>query len=88
VSCYADGVSLDYFLRFRSDRESATYIWSMVAALMLINYALNFVVIGLPAIRFGAARPRKVGIGLIFDDSRPSRRSRRRNRRINGSGAT
>ena len=63
---YGDGLSLDYFLRFRTYRESITYIWSMVAALMFINYVLNFLVIGLPAMCFGGARPRKVGIGLIF----------------------
>lgn len=65
LSAYGDGISLDYFMRFRTYRESATYIWSMVFVLMLANYALNFLVIGWPAIRVSPATPRRIAIGLI-----------------------
>ncbi len=65
-SACADGIPPDYFLRVRTGHHSLSYVWTLIAALMLINYAWNFAVIGWPAIQFGAARPRGVGIGLIF----------------------
>src|ERR1700682_3248931 len=66
VSAYGDGINLDYFVRFPVGEHSPTYIWSMIIVLMAANYALNFLVIGWPAIRIGSISVRKVSLGLII----------------------
>ena len=66
VSAYGDGINLDYFVRFPVGEHSLTYVWSMIIVLMAANYALNFLVIGWPAIRIGSISVRKVSLGLII----------------------
>jgi hypothetical protein len=65
VSAYADGISLDYFIRFHIGNHAPAYIWTMIGALMAANYVWNFVVIGWPAIKIGSVPIRRVSLGLI-----------------------
>ena len=61
----ADGLDLDYFTKVDSSIHSSKYIWAIVIDLMLINYLLNLIVIGLPVILKRFASKRKVLFGLI-----------------------
>ena len=63
----ADGIDLVwYFTRTGNDQQSMISIFGTIALLMLANYALNFVVIGLPAIKVGAVRVRLIATGLVW----------------------
>src|SRR5262249_4562811 len=63
---YADGVDLvSYFTRVARGTHSAYYIAATIVALMAANYVLNFVVIGLPAVRFGSVPVAPAASGLI-----------------------
>jgi hypothetical protein len=60
-----DGIDLvSYFTRVGSER-SAAGILGMVVLLMAVNYILNALVIGLPAIKAGPSDWRSVGAGLV-----------------------
>ena len=61
----ADGLDSSYFVRFNSLDHSWSYFWSVLTLIMLANYALNFVVVGMPAILRASAQPRSVALGLI-----------------------
>ena len=62
----ADGIhTVAYFTRIGISEDSIISIVGKVALLMLANYALNLVVIGFPAIKFGAVNGRRVAIGLV-----------------------
>jgi hypothetical protein len=65
-SAHADGVDLvPYFTRVAGGGHSCYYIAAMMLAFMAVNYALNFAVIGLPAVRFGSVPIVTVATGLI-----------------------
>jgi hypothetical protein len=65
-SARADGLDLDYFVRFNTMDHSWAYVWTMVAIIMVVNYSMNFVVIGLPAIVRARADASTVALGLVF----------------------
>jgi len=65
-SARADGLDLDYFLRFNSWGHSTAYVCTVLVLIMVVNYLLNFAVIGAPAIRLASARPKTVALGLLF----------------------
>jgi hypothetical protein len=62
---HADGLDSGYFVRFDSDDHSWTYFWTVLAIIMLANYILNFIVIGLPAVSLASSRIKAVSVGLI-----------------------
>jgi hypothetical protein len=62
----ADGLSSSYFVRFDSPDHSWTYFWTVLTIIMIANYALNFAVIGAPAILRAHAPPKSVALGLII----------------------
>jgi len=66
VSARADGIDLvPYFTRVAGDGHSFSYIATAMFCIMVANYALNFAVIGLPAIRFGSVVAAKAASGLV-----------------------
>jgi hypothetical protein len=64
-SACADGLNSSYFVRFDSDEHSWSYCIVVLTLMMLANYALNFAVIGMPAIARASASVRTVALGLI-----------------------
>jgi hypothetical protein len=64
-SARADGLNSSYFVRFNSDEHSWSYCVVVLTLIMLANYALNFAVIGMPAIVRASAPVRTVALGLI-----------------------
>ena len=63
---HADGIDLvPYFTRVGGYGHSVFYISAMMLLFMIINYALNFLVIGLPAIRLGSPAAATVATGLV-----------------------
>jgi hypothetical protein len=65
-SARADGIDLvPYFTRVGGYGHSFYYVAAMVLLFMVINYALNFLVIGLPVIRLGCIAAPTVATGLI-----------------------
>jgi hypothetical protein len=62
---HADGLDSGYFVRFDSDDHSWTYFWTVLVIIMLANYILNFIVIGLPAVLLVSSRIKTVSVGLI-----------------------
>jgi len=64
-SAWADGLNSSYFVRFNSDEHSWSYCVVVLMLIMLANYALNFAVIGMPAIVRASAPVRIVALGLI-----------------------
>jgi hypothetical protein len=65
-SANADGVDLvPYFTRVAGGGHSFHYIVAMMLVFMAGNYALNFTVIGLPAVRFGSVPAATVATGLL-----------------------
>jgi hypothetical protein len=60
-----DGLDLDFFTKVDSLSHSDRYIWTVVIGLMVINYVLNFIVIGLPVVQKRLASRTKVTLGLI-----------------------
>jgi hypothetical protein len=65
-SADADGLNSSYFVRFDSLDHSWTYFWTVLTVIMIVNYALNFAVIGAPAILWTSARAKSVALGLII----------------------
>jgi hypothetical protein len=65
-SVYADGLNSSYFVRFDSLDHSWAYFWAVLALIMVVNYALNFAVIGMPAILRASAHAKSVALGLII----------------------
>jgi hypothetical protein len=65
-SARADGLDSAYFLRFWTWNHSWAFVWTVLTVLMIVNYLLNFIVIGLPAIIWSEAPRRSVAVGLIF----------------------
>jgi hypothetical protein len=65
-SAHADGVDLvPYFTRVAGGGHSYYYIVAMMLVFMAVKYALNFAVIGLPAVRLGSVPTATVATGLI-----------------------
>jgi len=63
---HGDGLDLGWFVRVpMMEFHSAAYITAVILAVMFANYALNFLVIGVPAILWGGALFQPVAIGLI-----------------------
>ena len=62
---YADGIDMVSYLTRVGWAQSLPSLIGYVALLMLANYILNFLVIGLPALRAGPPRLRSVAVGLI-----------------------
>jgi hypothetical protein len=62
----ADGVDLVPYLTRVGGHDSVLRVSAMVVLLMVINYALNFLVVGWPAIRFGPPGLRTVAKGLVW----------------------
>jgi hypothetical protein len=65
ASAYADGLNSSYFVRFDSDDHSWTYFWTVVTLIMLVNYALNFIVIGAPAVWKASSSVKTISMGLV-----------------------
>ena len=62
----ADGIDLvPYLTRVTGEGHSPFYVAAMMLLIMATNYALNYAVIGLPAIRLGPVPVRTVAKGLI-----------------------
>jgi hypothetical protein len=65
AAAQADGIDLvTYFSR--APTESIALALPAVALLMLANYGLNFLVLGLPACRFGGLEKKRVAYSLIW----------------------
>ena len=65
-SARADGIDLvPYLTRVGGYGHSFYYIAAMVLVFMVVNYLLNFLVIGLPLIRLGSISATTVATGLI-----------------------
>ena len=62
----ADGLELSYFVRFGTYDHSWEYFLTVISIIMVANYALNFAVIGLPAILRGSADAKRVAPGLVI----------------------
>jgi hypothetical protein len=65
-SARADGLNSSYFVRFDSLDHSWTYFWTVLTAIMIVNYTLNVAVIGVPAILRASAHAKSVALGLII----------------------
>jgi hypothetical protein len=65
-SARADGLELSYFVRFGTYDHSWKYFVTVITIIMITNYALNFAVIGLPAILRGLADAKGVALGLVI----------------------
>jgi len=65
-SAHADGLDSSYFVRFDSVDHSWAYFGTVLTLIMVINYLLNFAVIGLPAIQLASAPVRRVASGLVL----------------------
>jgi hypothetical protein len=64
---FADSIDLaSYLARLPVRHYSGPHIVAGLLALMVINYAVNYLVIGLPAICFARADRRAVTVGLIW----------------------
>ena len=63
---FGDGLDLDWFVRVpMMEFHSAAYITAVIVAIMFVNYVLNFLVIGLPAIVWGGALFHRAALGLV-----------------------
>jgi hypothetical protein len=65
ASVHADGLDSSYFVRFDSLDHSWTYFWIVLTLIMIVNYLLNFAVIGAPAILRASARAKRVALELV-----------------------
>jgi hypothetical protein len=65
LPAYADGLDLAYFTRIEGEHSTMGIIGLMIL-LMIANYALNFLVIGLPALKAGPTTIRSVSFGLVL----------------------
>jgi hypothetical protein len=65
-SVRADGLDSSYFVRFDSLDHSWAYFWAVLTLIMIVNYVLNFAVIGMPAILRASAHAKSVTLGLII----------------------
>ena len=65
-SAHADGLDSSYFVRFDSLDHSWAYFWTVLTLIMVVNYVLNFAVIGVPAILRASAHAKSVALGLII----------------------
>ena len=63
---FADGIDLVPYLARIGHGHSTTGVIGLVILWMLVNYALNFVVIGLPAVKIGPATIRTVASGMVL----------------------
>ena len=67
VPANADGIDLiPWLTRVYSPVASVPVIALLVAVLMVVNYALNLLVIGLPAVKVGPPSGRQVAISLLW----------------------
>jgi hypothetical protein len=62
----ADGLDPAYFIRFDVIEHSWTYICTVLTIIMVVNYLLNFAVIGVPAILRASVPAKRVALGLIL----------------------
>jgi hypothetical protein len=62
---YGDGLDLGYFVRAPMELHSPGYVAAFIVAAMVVNYALNFIVIGLPSVAWGGVLLRRAALGLI-----------------------
>lgn len=65
TSARADGLNSSYFVRFDSVDHSWVYFAVVLTAIMVVNYILNFIVIGVPAILRASVHARTVALGLL-----------------------
>ena len=65
ASAHADGLNSSYFVRFDSDDHSWAYFWTVLTLIMLVNYVLNFIVIGAPAVWKASSSMKTVSMGLV-----------------------
>jgi hypothetical protein len=63
---FADGIDLVPYLARIGHGHSTAGVIGLVILWMLVNYALNFVVIGLPAVKIGPAAIRTVASGMVL----------------------
>lgn len=63
---FADGIDIVPALTWIGGEHSATVTAGLLVFLMLVNYILNFIVIGIPAIEAGPASMRSVSVDLMF----------------------
>jgi len=63
---FADGIDIVPALTWIGGKHSAVATVGLIVLLMLVNYVLNFIVIGIPTIETGPASVRTVSVDLIF----------------------
>jgi hypothetical protein len=67
TSAYADAIDiLAYVTRVNMENRSILSIFALVLCLAVINYAMNCLFIGIPAIKWCKANPKQVFLGLII----------------------
>lgn len=63
---FADGIDVGAILTGVDSELPVSAMIRLICLLMLLNYALNFVVIGIPAVRVGPTSFRRISLDLIW----------------------